>query len=93
MEPVDTSLSSLSSPPLSPTLPMLLMTSNAETSSSSSSSASSTSSITTTSTVSVSENNIFISGETFNTGNGEEVAIEALENASDGKDENCNHCQ
>lgn len=46
---------------------------------------------TTTSTVSVSEN--IFSGETFTTnGNGEEVAVEPLENP-DGKDENCKHCQ
>jgi hypothetical protein len=33
------------------------------------------------------------SGETFSSGNGEEIAVEPLENSSDGKDENCKHCQ
>lgn len=33
------------------------------------------------------------SGETFSSGNGEEIAVEALESASDGKDENCKSCQ
>lgn len=34
------------------------------------------------------------SGETFSSGNGEEIAVEPLEkNLSDGKDENCQHCQ
>lgn len=39
---------------------------------------------------SISEN---MFGETFNSGNGEEVAVEPLENSSDGKDENCKNCQ
>lgn len=33
------------------------------------------------------------SGETFSSGNGEEIAVEALESAVDGKDENCKSCQ
>lgn len=32
-------------------------------------------------------------GETFSSGNGEEIAVEPLENAADGKDENCKGCQ
>lgn len=31
--------------------------------------------------------------ETFSNGNGEEIVIEALEKAMDGKDENCKSCQ
>lgn len=32
-------------------------------------------------------------GETFSSGNGEEIAVEALESPTDSKDENCKHCQ
>ena len=32
-------------------------------------------------------------GETFSSGNGEEIAVEALESGLDGKDENCKGCQ
>lgn len=32
-------------------------------------------------------------GETFSSGNGEEIAVEPLESAVDGKDENCKSCQ
>lgn len=35
---------------------------------------------------------MFGGGETFNSGNGDEVAVEPLESL-DGKDENCKHCQ
>lgn len=31
--------------------------------------------------------------ETFSSGNGDEIVVEALENSSDGKDENCKQCQ
>jgi hypothetical protein len=30
--------------------------------------------------------------ETFSSGNGDEIAVEPLENALDGKDENCKEC-
>lgn len=33
------------------------------------------------------------SGDTFNSGNGEEIAVEPLEKSSDGKDEDCKLCQ
>lgn len=33
------------------------------------------------------------SGETFSSGNGEEIAVEPLESSVDGKDENCKSCQ
>lgn len=32
-------------------------------------------------------------GETFSSGNGDEIVVEALESLSDGRDENCKHCQ
>jgi hypothetical protein len=32
-------------------------------------------------------------GETFSSGNGDEIAVEPLESAADGKDENCKGCQ
>ena len=32
-------------------------------------------------------------GETFSSGNGDEIAVEPLESSSDGRDENCKHCQ
>jgi hypothetical protein len=35
---------------------------------------------------------MFSGGETFSSSNGEEIAVEALECSSDGKDENCKNC-
>lgn len=32
-------------------------------------------------------------GETFSNGNGEEIAVEALESPTDNKDDNCKNCQ
>lgn len=32
-------------------------------------------------------------GDTFSSGNGEEIAVEPLESISDGKDEDCKKCQ
>lgn len=32
-------------------------------------------------------------GETFSSGNGDEIAVEPLEMSCDGKDENCKQCQ
>lgn len=80
MEPLECS----DTPTLSPSSPILPTTSCS----------SSESSITTSSTISIasSNDNMFGGGETFNSGNGEEVAVEPLENL-DGKDENCKHCQ
>lgn len=40
-----------------------------------------------------STNETMFSGETFSSGNGDEIAVEPLEMASDGKDENCKQCQ
>lgn len=31
-------------------------------------------------------------GETFSSGNGDEIAVEPLESACDGRDENCKNC-
>jgi hypothetical protein len=45
------------------------------------------------SSLTTSTENMFSGGETFSSGNGEEIAVEPLENSSDGKDENCKHCQ
>jgi hypothetical protein len=38
-------------------------------------------------------NETMFSGETFSSGNGDEIAVEPLECSSDGKDENCKHCE
>lgn len=36
---------------------------------------------------------MFIGGDTFSSGNGEEIAVEPLESALDARDENCKNCQ
>lgn len=36
---------------------------------------------------------MMFNGETFSSGNGDEIAVEPLESISDGRDENCKQCQ